>query len=508
MSRAVIYTRVSTGKQEVNGDSLEIQEQECRADCEKNGAVVVAVESDTFTGHDSLYDRPGLQRALERIRSGEASLLVVKRVSRVVRDVTDGMVLLRDVVEAGGVLRSVVEGMTFTGKADDKLLLSIHCFQAEKDWETIRAQSQQGLQSRVARGRPLVSIPLFGYRYLDGELGEKYRSKSVVAIDPEAAPIVQDIFTRAATGQSIYSITNYLNEQGTITPSLLMQSRGQLGRRRLSTIWTPEMVHNILEKESYTGRHPVYRTKSVLVKRNDGKPVYKMSRRPPEETVSISIPALIDDVTWQNAKKTISSRHVTISDEPLLNQGIAICGVCGTKMVAARESTPPRYRIYRCRRRDYRLDGVCPGGSFVLKAENVDRDIWEKVKEIIRDEPRFKRLVQSKSAKLEDQQTGALRKAEMVQKELSEWQEKQATVFGNMSKETDDTIRGMYKTELLRINETVAGLEKRAKAAQISINLVQAERDGHAELMEMVNAAIASHKASYTTWQKRLPWMI
>ena len=79
-----------------------------------------------------------------------------------VRDQADAQVLLRDVGEAGGALRSVVEGMTFNNTADDKLLMGIHAFQAEKDWENIRAQSLQGRENRAARGRPLVSVPLFG----------------------------------------------------------------------------------------------------------------------------------------------------------------------------------------------------------------------------------------------------------------------------------------------------------------------------------------------------------
>jgi hypothetical protein len=46
-----------------------------------------------------------------------------------------------------------------------------------------------------------------------------------------------------------------------------------------------------------------------------------------------------------------------------------------------------------------------------------------------------------------------------------------------MSKETDDTIRAMYRTELQRINETIAGLEKRSKAAQESLHDTQHTQD-------------------------------
>jgi DNA invertase Pin-like site-specific DNA recombinase len=54
MAKAIIYTRVSSDKQERENDSLPAQEKKCRAFCDEQGWEAVAVESDTFTGHDSL----------------------------------------------------------------------------------------------------------------------------------------------------------------------------------------------------------------------------------------------------------------------------------------------------------------------------------------------------------------------------------------------------------------------------------------------------------------------
>jgi Recombinase/Recombinase zinc beta ribbon domain len=318
-------------------------------------------------------------------------------------------------------------------------------------------------------------VPLFGYVDVDGERGEKYRTKAVRVIDPEAAPIVQEIFAKAVDGWSIRRIAQYLTDQGTITPSMLMKSRGQLGNRTLRTIWTPSMVRGILWNESYTGRHAAYRNKAVRVKKDGAKSEYRMVKRAPEEAVSITIPALIDDATFATVPRNIGQRSILITDEPLLNQGLAICGVCGTKMIAARLKGPQSYRVYRCRRR--RGESKCPGGFFVVRAEEADRGVWEKMKEILRDEPRFQRLVQGKTAKLEQEQQEAARKAENLQAELAEWQANQATVFGNMSKEPDDTIRAMYRTELQRINETIAGLEKRTKAAQEALHGTQHTQD-------------------------------
>ncbi|MGO8948052.1 MAG: recombinase family protein [Ktedonobacterales bacterium] len=499
MARAVIYTRVSTDKQESDGDSLDVQEQDCRADCEKYGDVVVAVESDTYSGHDSLDERNGMWQAIRMIQRGDADVLVVKRVNRAGRDLTDNLLLLRYVSDAGGTLRAVVEG-PISDTAFGKFMLSAHGYQAEADWENIRQQTRQGIQSRVARGRPLVSVPLFGYRCVDGERTEKYHAKSVFVIDPEVAPIVQDIFEKADEGWSIWRIGNCLNDQKTITPSRLQQSRGELGRRHLSTLWSPVMVRSILSNESYTGRHAANRYQSVKVKRPDEqgrvRTVRKIKRRDPGDAaiVHISIPALVDDAVWQRVQTSLKTRQLDDSsdaDEPLLNKGIAICGVCGARMISSKHRSPNEYRIYCCSLRAGRptdRSRDCPGRSYVVKASEVDRDIWNKVRDIIRDGDRFKRLVRGKTAELAERHADAVQRAGMVARELADTKTLRDTTYRRMMAEIDDGIAAMHRAELQRLNETVAGLEKRASQAQSTVDAVQVKQDTHRKLLESVAA--------------------
>jgi len=46
---AIIYCRVSTSKQSKNGESLQVQEQECRDFCKRNDYQVMSVFSEQFT---------------------------------------------------------------------------------------------------------------------------------------------------------------------------------------------------------------------------------------------------------------------------------------------------------------------------------------------------------------------------------------------------------------------------------------------------------------------------
>lgn len=75
------YARVSTGEQAAHGESVRTQQMEQEAACYREGWRLVAVERDDgYSGREA--DRPGLYRALERVRDGEGEGLIVASVER------------------------------------------------------------------------------------------------------------------------------------------------------------------------------------------------------------------------------------------------------------------------------------------------------------------------------------------------------------------------------------------------------------------------------------------
>jgi len=84
--RAVAYVRLSRAKPKP-GDTevgLETQLVGCKRAIDALGGSVVAMEQDIHSG-DRL-DRPGLWRAIERVRAGEANAVIVYAVDRFGRD--------------------------------------------------------------------------------------------------------------------------------------------------------------------------------------------------------------------------------------------------------------------------------------------------------------------------------------------------------------------------------------------------------------------------------------
>ena len=75
--RAVIYCRVSTDKQEIDGESLEYQEDKCRRYAELHDYDVIAVLTEAKSGFIHYSHREKLAMARQLIRDGLADVIIV-----------------------------------------------------------------------------------------------------------------------------------------------------------------------------------------------------------------------------------------------------------------------------------------------------------------------------------------------------------------------------------------------------------------------------------------------
>ncbi|MEE4279148.1 MAG: recombinase family protein [Halieaceae bacterium] len=131
------YTRVSTEDQ-----SLALQRDALRgAGCEE-------IFADRASGTKA--DRPGLKRALERLRAGDT--LIVWRLDRLGRSLKDLIVRAEELRERGVGLRSLQESIDTSSSGGE---LIFHMFGALAQFERalIRERTQAGLQAARARGR-------------------------------------------------------------------------------------------------------------------------------------------------------------------------------------------------------------------------------------------------------------------------------------------------------------------------------------------------------------------
>lgn len=131
------YARVSTEDQhlDLQHDALK------KAGCEK-----------TFEDKKSgaKADRPGLAAALEYARA--ADQLVVWRLDRLGRSISDLIALVRQMDEAGVQLRSLTEGID-TSTINGKLTFHLFAALAEFERALVRERTRAGLEAARARGR-------------------------------------------------------------------------------------------------------------------------------------------------------------------------------------------------------------------------------------------------------------------------------------------------------------------------------------------------------------------
>ncbi len=120
MSRAeavVGYARVSRGAGA--GGSLEAQRAAIVAECERRGWQLVRVEEDMPGGGQG--DRPGLTRVLSALSAGEAQAVVVARLDRLARSVSDAAQLLERAKREGWNLVALDLGLDLSTAAGKRV---------------------------------------------------------------------------------------------------------------------------------------------------------------------------------------------------------------------------------------------------------------------------------------------------------------------------------------------------------------------------------------------------
>lgn len=190
--RAGLYTRVST-TQQVDGISLQLQEERLRAYATAQGWEVVEVYEDAgLSGASS--DRPEYQRMMADAKARRIDVILVYKLDRLTRSVRD-FHELADLLDSYGVgLVSVTQNID-TSSPTGRLLRNILVDFANFERELIAERSTDAKRRKAAGGQYLGWRPPYGYR----KVGE--RSNARLEIVPEEAEVVRRIYRLYLTGE-------------------------------------------------------------------------------------------------------------------------------------------------------------------------------------------------------------------------------------------------------------------------------------------------------------------
>lgn len=127
------YARVSTNKQEKNGNSLEAQENALRE------AGATKIYKDSFTGTKA--DRPQLNKLLNILEAGDT--IIITKLDRVARSITQGSQLINRLLEKGVKINILNLGV-MDNSPGSKLIRNIFFAFAEFERDMIVERTQEG----------------------------------------------------------------------------------------------------------------------------------------------------------------------------------------------------------------------------------------------------------------------------------------------------------------------------------------------------------------------------
>jgi site-specific DNA recombinase len=299
--KAVAYLRMS--KDDLGtGLGIERQRDSVRSLAKAKGWRIdqEIVENDVSASNKKV--RPGFERLLECMRSGEVEAVLAYAVDRLVRRLDD-LTRLIDIAEEYAVPVATCAGemdlATGYGRGLAKLLGVVASIEADNMGERLRRRKLQNAQAGSLRAGGMRP---FGFT--------ANRAETI----PEEAAVLREAAERVLAGSSLTSIANDLNRRGIKTSYGLA--------------WTLPRLQDTLSRPSLAGR-VVH--KGELMRDEDGLPV-KGEWQPilTEEQFDQLQVALAARRRSPSARWTSNRRH--------LLSGIARCGLCGARLTGSKQT--------------------------------------------------------------------------------------------------------------------------------------------------------------------------
>lgn len=301
--RVFLYIRVSTEEQAIHGLSIEAQNAALTKWAKENNHTIVGVYTDAgISARKPAAKRPELQKLLEDVAAGEGELIAFTKLDRWFRNIAE-YYKVQEVLERYHVswktIQEDYDTTTASGRLKVNIMLSVAQDEADRTGERIKFV----LQDKAQRGEVISGKVPLGY---------KIENKKMV-IDPQTAPIAQDIFQQYLILRSIGALRAYV-------------------MHKYGIIYAHTSLRMLMSNERYIGRA-------------HGQDDF--------------CPPLIDQAQFDLCRQLIlqrGQRNLMRTDRVYLFTGLVWCAECGNKLSA--HTVAHKYIYYRCTR--YEKLHLCP----------------------------------------------------------------------------------------------------------------------------------------------------
>ena len=253
--RVAFYMRVSTAEQKLEGYSPEFQLQQLNEHVKRKEYKGWYTETkwhffDVGSG-GKIEGRPNLQKLIELVKEEKVDLVLVWKIDRLSRNLSDLLELFETMDTHGVGFASMKEDLDFTGTIG-KLIFQIFGALAEFERENIRMRTEEGRKASAKAGNYVGGSIPYGYVDLPNP-GGKGRG----------------------------------------------EQKGKASRFKGSLKWHENTLRVMLSYEEYRGIYITNRYKLIA------KNPRKYEERPKEEWILVRIPPIIDDMLFYMAQEKL-----------------------------------------------------------------------------------------------------------------------------------------------------------------------------------------------------------
>ena len=349
-TRCAIYTRKSSEEgldQDFN--SLDAQREACAAyvasQCHEGWFPVKDRYDDGGISGGHL-DRPALKRLMNDIAAGRVDRIVVYKIDRLTRSLTDFAKLVETLDGAGASFVSVTQAFntaTSMGRLTLNVLLSFAQFEREVTAERIRDKIAASKKKGLWMGG---NVPL-GYEPVD-------RTLRIVPEEAEAVRMLYDLYDQLGT---VTAVTKAAAELG-------MRSKlrtGRDGAQRGGSIMGRGQIHHVLSNPVYAGRI-----------------------RHKEQVHEGQHEAIIEPARWECVQVRLMDRSAKPRNKPARAHPSPLAGKLfdetGDRLTPSHASKgSKRYRYYVSQRLVTGKGNANDGTGWRLPAERLERDLGRSV---------------------------------------------------------------------------------------------------------------------------------
>lgn len=299
------------------------------------------------------FDRSDFQRLMADIQAGRINCIVVKDLSRFGRNAMETGNYLERVFPFLGVrFISINDGYDSAApNAGDTLAVALRNLINEAYSMDISRKSGSVLRQKQERGEFIGAFAAYGY-LRDPE--DVHR----LIVDPETAPVVQEIFHRVADGEAVCSVLRWLNTGGILSPGTYRYRKGICLDKRFADgkpkPWAQYVLKGLLSNPVYLGHMVQGRRRSQFYA---GIPEHRL---PPSEWIVVknTHEAIIDQATFDRVQaiqlaskekyQANLGKYDHLGTEENVFRGLVYCADCGRPM-ARRKNVVSKGRkaVYR-----------------------------------------------------------------------------------------------------------------------------------------------------------------